>query len=197
MANGSIYNDSTGLLTTIRDTFYPVGSVYISKNGINPGSFIGGTWKQIKDRVIMAAGDNYAAGSTGGATTHTHTTSSHALTVNEMPAHGHERGTQDITGSIRVYNDFDKLNAEVEKQFTGAFYWQSSWDTDTSRARGSTFDLPSGEFDTVRRVPFQASRSWTGVSSSVGGSAAHNHGNTGSASNLPPYTVYYVWERTS
>lgn len=32
---------------------------------------------------------------------------------------------------------------------------------------------------------------------SVGGGAAHNHGNTGAASNLPPYWAVYMWERTA
>lgn len=31
----------------------------------------------------------------------------------------------------------------------------------------------------------------------TGGGAAHNHGNTGSASNLPPYWAVYMWERTA
>ena len=41
-----------------------------------------GTWEQIKDVFLLAAGDSYIAGSTGGEATHT-------LTVNEMPKHSH------------------------------------------------------------------------------------------------------------
>lgn len=41
-----------------------------------------GTWEQIKDVFLLAAGDNYIAGSTGGEATHT-------LTVDEMPKHSH------------------------------------------------------------------------------------------------------------
>nr|DAM56369.1 MAG TPA: baseplate protein [Caudoviricetes sp.] len=33
--------------------------------------------------------------------------------------------------------------------------------------------------------------------STVGGGAAHSHGNTGSASNMQPYLVVYIWERTA
>ena len=51
---------------------YPVGSVYISVNDTDPGTFIGGTWERIKDRFLLAAGNTYAAGSTGGEATHTH-----------------------------------------------------------------------------------------------------------------------------
>lgn len=32
---------------------------------------------------------------------------------------------------------------------------------------------------------------------SAGGGKAHNHGNTGDASNLPPYLAVYMWKRTA
>lgn len=39
---------------------------------------------------------------------------------------------------------------------------------------------------------------WWRVSvSNTGGSASHSHGNTGSASNLPPYYSAYIWRRTA
>lgn len=41
-----------------------------------------GTWEQIKDVFLLAAGDTYVAGTTGGEATHT-------LTVDEMPKHSH------------------------------------------------------------------------------------------------------------
>ena len=42
----------------------------------------GGTWTQIEDKFLLAAGTNYTAGDTGGEATHT-------LTETEMPAHKH------------------------------------------------------------------------------------------------------------
>lgn len=39
---------------------------WASDDPTSPASFIGGTWEQIKDQFIMAAGDTYAAGSVGG-----------------------------------------------------------------------------------------------------------------------------------
>ena len=61
---------------------YPIGSIYLSVNDTNPSTFIGGTWERIKDRFLLAAGDSYAAGSTGGE-------ASHKLSVNEIPSHAH------------------------------------------------------------------------------------------------------------
>lgn len=48
---------------------YPVGSVYISTTSyISPPPVVhfGGTWEQIKDVFLLAAGNTYPAGSTGG-----------------------------------------------------------------------------------------------------------------------------------
>ena len=61
---------------------YPVGSIYLSVNATNPAELFGGTWERLKDRFLLAAGDSYAAGSTGGEAQHT-------LTVDEMPSHAH------------------------------------------------------------------------------------------------------------
>lgn len=44
----------------------------------------GGQWEQVKDVFILAAGDTYKKGQTGGEATH-------VLTVDEMPAHKHQQ----------------------------------------------------------------------------------------------------------
>lgn len=64
------------------DEIYPVGSIYMSVNNTNPSTLFGGTWSQIKDCFLLACGDIYSNGSTGGEATHT-------LTINEMPSHYH------------------------------------------------------------------------------------------------------------
>ena len=69
---------------------YPVGSIYMSVNNTNPGTLFGGTWEQIKDTFLLACGDAYSNGSTGGRANHNHPTSEHTLTVEEMPKHSHD-----------------------------------------------------------------------------------------------------------
>lgn len=71
------------------DKIYPVGSIYMSANSTSPATLFGGTWQQLKDRFLIGAGSSYANGATGGETSHKHTTASHALTIEEMPEHGH------------------------------------------------------------------------------------------------------------
>ena len=48
------------------DRTFPVGAIYLSVNSTSPASLFGGTWTEIKDRFLLAAGDTYAAGVTGG-----------------------------------------------------------------------------------------------------------------------------------
>lgn len=81
---------------------YPVGSIYLSVNSTNPSTLFGGTWKQIQNVFLLAAGSQYSAGSTGGEAEHT-------LTVNEMPSHNH-RATFSIADGI----SFDNYYALVE-----------------------------------------------------------------------------------
>jgi len=83
------YNELTSILSIgtdseseFLDKVYPVGSIYMSVNSTNPGTLFGGTWEQIQDTFLLAAGSTYAAGSTGGEAKHT-------LTTAEMPAHSH------------------------------------------------------------------------------------------------------------
>ena len=54
----------------------------MSVNSTNPAVLFGGSWEQLKDRFLLAAGDTYEAGSTGGEAQHT-------LTVAEIPSHSH------------------------------------------------------------------------------------------------------------
>lgn len=61
---------------------YPVGSIYMSLSSTDPKTLFGGTWERLKDRFLLAAGDTYSAGATGGEATHT-------LTKDEMPSHNH------------------------------------------------------------------------------------------------------------
>lgn len=47
------------------DVVYPIGSLYFTTSTINPSTLFGGTWKQVKDKFILSAGDLYVNGATG------------------------------------------------------------------------------------------------------------------------------------
>lgn len=72
------------------DVIFPVGYVYLSTADVSPASLFGGTWERIKDVFLLAAGDTYEAGTTGGEAEHT-------LTIDEMPEHNHSFATYGVT----------------------------------------------------------------------------------------------------
>ena len=69
-------------ITEICNVIYPIGSVYISINNVEPSSLFGGTWEKLEDRFLLASGKTYTNGNIGGEATH-------KLTIDEMPSHTH------------------------------------------------------------------------------------------------------------
>ena len=100
------------------DCFFPIGYIYISVDGTNPSTFFGGTWERIQDRFLLAAGNTYAAGSTGGEASHT-------LTNAELPA---------LSGSLTSYNSTDYAGAT----FAGSSGIVTLSDSANYVSRGST-----------------------------------------------------------
>lgn len=41
------------------DTIYPIGSIYMSVNSVNPASLFGGTWEQIEDTFFGEGGQSH------------------------------------------------------------------------------------------------------------------------------------------
>ena len=80
---------------------YPVGSIYMSVNAANPGSFLGGSWVSLEGRFLLGAGGGYEAGGTGGSATHTNT-------WDEMAPHSHE-STIDTLASSNLSNPWGDL----------------------------------------------------------------------------------------
>lgn len=75
-------NEVDTALDSLVDIIYPVGSIYMSVNSVNPSTLFGGTWEQIEDKFLLASGTSYQNGSTGGSADaivveHTHTQNEH------------------------------------------------------------------------------------------------------------------------
>lgn len=148
-----VYNKlGDGLKALVLDIVHPVGCLYWSSNATNPGELFGGTWTQIKDKFILAAGDTYKAGQTGGEAAHT-------LTVDEMPAHKHVQRMDNAKGAVVT------AGSDAGDGATSGGQWIDSsvlhW------------------LNTTKQLTTMA----------AGGDAAHN--------NMPPYEVFYCWQRTA
>lgn len=151
--NGELYINAayiTGAApANILESVYPVGAVYISTVATNPKTLFGfGTWEQIQDRFLLAAGSTYAAGATGGEATHT-------LTVNEMPSHNH--GSKTLTGTFGPVLFDDGLTISADGITSLSWARDRSWSGEAGSAS--------------KRVTINA----THTHDSNGGGAAHNN----------------------
>lgn len=77
--NTVMYRDWDKLVNSIKSAMYPVGSVYITYNNVNPGTFLGGTWERFgQGRTLVGEGTgndgstsmSFTANSTGGLYNH-------------------------------------------------------------------------------------------------------------------------------
>lgn len=98
----------------IWELIYPVGAIFISAAATDPKTLFGGTWTRIKDRFLLAAGDTFAAGKTGGESEVT-------LTVDEIPDHTHSyqytgQSTVIGTDTIRLYDGNGQPNQYMGQQ---------------------------------------------------------------------------------
>ncbi len=157
------------------DKMYPIGSIYMSVNSINPSSLFGGTWVSWGNgRVPIGVNTNdtnyNTVEKTGGSSTHSHnsgktgtpstnTTGSTTLTIAQIPSHNHimKRNLGQAAGTARK----------------GVVDYSISSDSDSI------------------------------VTSSVGGGSGHthtmnNHIHTiANGSNIQPYITCYMWKRTA
>lgn len=114
------------------DFIYPIGSVYISTQAINPGVLFGGKWEQTaKSRCIMGAGANvantdntwgsYAASSYNWVAGSRIGEPSHLLTQAEMPSHTHSSvyrhtGTDDSNFSGHIDNSVEANDTGTDRR---------------------------------------------------------------------------------
>lgn len=103
---GALTVDGDVTLPKLLNKIYPVGAVYITYNNVNPGTFLGGTWKRFgQGRTLIGEGTG-----NDGSTSMTFTTEStggeykHKLTVDEMPNHNHGTPRPEYYASITNTN---------------------------------------------------------------------------------------------
>ena len=152
------------------DLVYPIGSIYISANNVNPSEFLGGNWDQITDKFLLAAGSKYTAGSVGGSATKTiskanlpnytlySASHSHTFTGTAVSHHHSVSNIQYTTG----YGN--NLNAASTGQGHGTSYTNSTSITPSGTNSSTTITVNSGGSGTALDI-------------------------------MPPYEVVYAWKR--
>lgn len=129
---------------------HPVGSYYWSSESTSPADLFGGTWTQITDRFIYAAGSK-SAGATGGEENHT-------LTAAELAAHGH---------NVRWWNNAGTTATAKE--------WTNNGTTFTNVSSGIQVYGTSGTWTSPPVAAQSGKGDGCGTADQTGGGSAHNN----------------------
>lgn len=213
-----------GILENLADFIYPVGSIYLSTNKVNPGTFLGGTWVSWgagRMPVGIDTGDtNFnSPEKTGGE-------KMHVLSVDEMPKHSHSIQMHAHTIPSHTHtlgnhsHSIPVLSGTAASAGAHKHVVPHSADASTSGkgARMSGYDASGGssaEYEnrytgnagahthtvTTKAATTGANNGNTGGSGQLStGQTGGNTNNTGGGTahnNMPPYITCYMWKRTS
>ena len=157
------YIDGAGIRVnrkTLLDYIFPVGSVFLTVNKVNPGTFLGGTWEQISGGYMYLAAnslgktDFYGWGTQSSGQGNTGST---ALTANQMPNHGHsvymlnksssgsaKTDYYQSAGAIRVLS-YNLANIAYDNTEKG--WWNSAMSTTAGGGRGHSHTIGNHSHD--------------------------------------------------
>lgn len=179
----SITTEITNNLTI--DNIYPVGSIYLSVNNVNPSTIFGGTWENFgAGRCLVGVNPNEtefnSVEKTGGEKTH-------KLVVNETPSHTH--GSKSLIGKF--------FSRRFGTSGEGADLLGTAWGTNGGGIVSQASETWSGSHAVVNiGARMQTNPKIDGFKinathehTSVGGNMPHN--------NLQPFITCYMWKRVA
>lgn len=176
LGSGNISVSGGGGLTF--DDVYPVGSIYMSANDVDPSTLFGGTWQRIEDKFLLASGTSYSNGATGGSATV-------SLTQSQMPRHNHSTNAHSHTTSDN--GEYFVTNTQSNANNTRVAYNSSG------NRMVDGFNTTSSIFhhraNTNSQSPSTKYTGGTGSTEAYSDGSAHE--------NMPPYLVVNVWKRTA
>lgn len=184
---GKIYKNNTNVSITpfdIKD-IWPVGSIYLSVNTINPSTYFGGTWElvggsnyligyQSNNDWFNRPGCSQGSGSGPGAWNTNDTT----LTTNQIPAHSHTGSS----GTAGYHSHEVFLNGDPNFPAIGYPGWSGG-------KKGQAYSIQG---------------TYTGFGTYTNGTGDHTHsisiGNSGGGKghnhfHVSPYYIVCVWKR--
>ena len=174
-------------LNRLAGQLYPVGSIYMNINNVEPSAIFGGSWERMPSgRMLVNSGDGFNLGQVGGE-------KEHRLTEDELASHSHD--VNNING-----------NTTSTAKLVGKF-------SSSIRSNGDITDVPyRNGFGIVSKESEYGIYAKDGGNSPPGRNyvidASHNHtinlninmlpsGKNQPHNNRPPYIVVNMWKRIS
>ena len=182
----------------VYDLIYPVGSIYITMNGTNPGTLFGGTWTRLSGGFLYATSGtpNKTVQGSGGTTTGSWsgtsgswsgTSGSTTLSLNQIPSHNH--------GSAGNHSHGVYLNRDTTFPFIGNPGWTGgSWNNAAKLSCGS------GSYSGFH---FGTNDAGAHTHTSQGGGQGHTHSIPSHTHSIPSHSHSLsrfdvaVWYRTA
>ena len=172
-------------LNRLAGQLYPVGSIYMNVNNVEPSAIFGGSWERMPSgRMLVNSGDDFNLGQIGGE-------KEHRLTEDELASHSHD--VNNING-----------NTTSTAKLVGKF-------SSSIRPNGDITDVPyRNGFGIVSKESEYGIHAKDGGDSSSGRNyvidASHSHtvnlnismlpsGKNQPHNNMPPYIVVNMWKR--
>lgn len=152
VANGStvMYRDWNKLVNSIKSAMYPVGSVYITYNNVNPGTFLGGTWERFgQGRTLVGEGTgndgstsmSFTTNSTGGSYKHNHI---YGIKVNEYYS---------VTSNLRVRKSDGSWQGGI-RDGTGHAYFNNCSQAGNKELNTDTYKIESNTSNSGTIQPY-------------------------------------------
>ena len=177
-------------LNRLAGQLYPVGSIYMNVNNVDPSAIFGGSWERMPSgRMLVNSGDGFNLNEVGGE-------KEHRLTEDELAAHNHNVSGETTTSSTTSWADLQggiaaccRPNGSPDgiKYLNGggivtkeSEYWISAKDGGDSTP-GRNFHINASHNHTIDVTSLNLKMT------TVGKNQPHN--------NMPPYIVVNMWKR--
>jgi len=192
----------------ITQLIYPIGSVYMTFEEVQPSSMFGGTWEKIEGMYLLGASASYPVGTEGG-------NNQIALTTDNLPSHSHAgttAGTSLTTSGTSLTTSTDSHSHSPYKSGYNFTVNTNIGDTSNQVARRQMeYTGKSGYWamTTITNMDNIHQSSITSVASHNHTIGAHTHtvdahthtfstsatGNSSPVNIMPKYKSVYVWRR--